>query len=157
MPDQAAIMMAIELIESGNPDDEAVGLMALGRIIADDDDEDVLLLLVAAGPNDERLPVPYLLYVFGAVACRGIAFDDRMGSIRHAQANPDPGPCGTSATPPPHTHRRREDAPTSAFEMWMLLEQTPMHWDALFRFTVPEFFFDLLPALHLPQYFRVDG
>ena len=41
MPDQAAIMMAIELIESGNPDDEAVGLMALGRIIADDDDEDV--------------------------------------------------------------------------------------------------------------------
>jgi hypothetical protein len=157
MPDQAAIMMAIELIESGNPDDEAVGLMALGRIIADDDDEDVLLLLVAAGPNDERLPVPYLLYVFGAVACRGIAFDDRMGSIRHAQANPDPGPCGTSATPSPHTHRRREDAPTSAFEMWMLLEQTPMHWDALFRFTVPEFFFDLLPALHLPQYFRVDG
>ena len=58
---------------------------------------------------------------------------------------------------PHHPHRRREDAPTPAFEMWMLLEQTPMHWDALFRFTVPEFFFDLLPALHLPQYFRVDG
>ncbi len=45
----------------------------------------------------------------------------------------------------------------TALEMWMLLEQTPFWWDKLFRFTAPEFFFDLLPHLHLPAYFRVDG
>ena len=39
----------------------------------------------------------------------------------------------------------------------MHLEQTPFWWDKLFRFTPPEFFFDVLPALRLPPYFKVDG
>lgn len=30
-------------------------------------------------------------------------------------------------------------------------------WDALFRFTREEFFNDLLPLLHVPEYFSVEG
>jgi hypothetical protein len=41
--------------------------------------------------------------------------------------------------------------------MWIHLEQTPFWWDKLFRFTAPEFFFDLLPALRLPPFFKVCG
>jgi hypothetical protein len=58
---------------------------------------------------------------------------------------------------PPTTFRRQENAPECAFDMWMHLEQTPFWWDKLFRFTAVEFFFELVPHLHLPPYFRVDG
>lgn len=51
----------------------------------------------------------------------------------------------------------QENAPRDALDMWIVLEQTPFWWDKLFRFTAPQFFFDLLPRLHLPRNFRVDG
>lgn len=71
--DEQAMMAAIELLDSEDPDDEVIGIMVLMRIVAggdEEEDEELLLLLAACDSNADRLPAPYLLIVSGTCRAR---------------------------------------------------------------------------------------
>lgn len=63
---QEAVMAAFQLLESGDPDEELVGIMAMQRMLAEDVEEeyeDAVLMAAALAAQGSREPVPYLPYV----------------------------------------------------------------------------------------------
>jgi hypothetical protein len=100
---EQALMVAIELIDSADPDDELIGINGrfqnicnpkkndfplksyflcnynpdlISRVLAGDDDEEdeeMSILLAAAASNTPRLPDPYLLNVRDACRCPHLA------------------------------------------------------------------------------------
>ncbi len=62
--DEQAMMLAVELLDSNDPDEEIIGIMVLQRMLTggeEKEDEELLLLLAACDPNSQSLPAPYLL------------------------------------------------------------------------------------------------
>ena len=64
--DEAALVLAMELLDSGDEDEELIGIMALQRYLADEDDVEMALLVAAAVSDRPRTPEPYILYVWTA-------------------------------------------------------------------------------------------
>jgi hypothetical protein len=73
---EAALMVGMELMDSGDPDDEVIGIMLINRVLAGDDDEDdeeMALLLAAAASHTARPLDPYLVYVRDGCRCPPLA------------------------------------------------------------------------------------
>jgi len=66
MVDEAALVLAMELLDSGDEDEELIGIMALQRYLADEEDEEMALVVAAAVSDRPHTPEPYILYVWTA-------------------------------------------------------------------------------------------
>jgi hypothetical protein len=60
---EQALMAAVELTDSDDPDAEIIGIMALQRMLTGDEDEEeeLVLLLAARASGSDSVPAPYLL------------------------------------------------------------------------------------------------
>jgi hypothetical protein len=58
---------------------------------------------------------------------------------------------------PPEYIRLAPDTPQVGAAMWDRLEGRASWWNSLFRLTVDEFFFKLVPHLYLPTTFEIEG
>lgn len=77
-------MAAVELMESGDPDEEMIGIIAVQRMMAEDVEEeyaDAVLMAAAVAGQDSREPVPYLPYVCAAFSRPGL-----VGCWEHLRA-----------------------------------------------------------------------